>query len=54
MYVETTAKLEARRLRVGLWRDPNPVSPWDYRQAEREQRKSLEPFMGKSTARGAQ
>jgi len=48
------AELETRRLRVGLWRDPNPVPPWDYRQAEREHRKSLEPFMGKSTVRGAQ
>ena len=43
------AELEARRHKVGLWRDPNPMPPWDYRQAERDQRKSMEPFVGKST-----
>ena len=48
------AELDARRLRVGLWRDPNPVPPWDYRQAERDRRKSMEPFVGKSTVRGNQ
>ena len=48
------AELEARRQKIGLWRDPNPIPPWDYRQAERERRKSLEPFVGKSTVRGAQ
>jgi hypothetical protein len=30
------------------------VPPWDYRQAEREQRKSLDPFVGKYTVCGAQ
>jgi endonuclease YncB( thermonuclease family) len=24
---------EARRNRIGLWRDPNPVPPWDQRAA---------------------
>jgi endonuclease YncB( thermonuclease family) len=48
------AEREARSLKIGLWRDSNPIPPWDYRQAEREQRKSLEPFVGKSTVRGAQ
>lgn len=30
---ETLAKLEkeARRNRTGLWSDPNPIPPWDYR-----------------------
>ena len=47
-------ELEVRRHKVGLWRDPNPIPPWDYRWAERDQRKSMEPFVGKSTVRGAQ
>ncbi len=45
------AELEARRHKVGLWRDPNPIPLWDYRLAVREQRKSMEPFVGKSTVR---
>jgi len=45
------AEREARRKKLGLWSDPNPVPPWDYRKAERERRNSLEPFMGKSTVR---
>jgi endonuclease YncB( thermonuclease family) len=43
------AELEARRHKVGLWRDPSPIPPWDYRQAERDRRKSMKPFVGKST-----
>jgi len=43
------AERDARMHKVGLWRDPNPTPPWEYRQAERERRKSMEPFMGKST-----
>lgn len=28
-------ELEARRAKRGLWADPNPVPPWDFRQLER-------------------
>lgn len=43
------AEREAGRQKIGLWHDPHPVPPWDYRQAERELRISMEPFVGKST-----
>ncbi len=26
---------QARRQRLGLWRDPHPVSPWEFRKHER-------------------
>ena len=45
------AEREARRQKIGLWREPNPVPTWDYRQAERNQRKSMEPFVGKPRVR---
>ena len=48
------AELEARRQKLGLWHDPNPMPPWDYRQAERERRRGMEPFVGKFTVRGTQ
>jgi endonuclease YncB( thermonuclease family) len=48
------AEREARMRKIGLWHDLNPIPPWDYRQAERDQRKSMEPFVGKSTARSIQ
>ena len=48
------AELEARRHKLGLWQDPNPVPPWAYRQAKREHLQDLEPFVGKSTVRGVQ
>ena len=31
------AETEARGNRVGLWRDPNPVSPWDWRKAKKHE-----------------
>ena len=48
------AELEARRHKLGLWPDPSPVPPWEYRQAKREHMNELESFVGKSTVRGAQ
>ena len=30
----------ARRNRVGLWRDPQPVSPWDWRKAHPNRKES--------------
>jgi endonuclease YncB( thermonuclease family) len=29
------AEMEARRYERGLWGDPDPVPPWDYRKAKR-------------------
>jgi len=29
------AEKEARGSRVGLWQDPNPVAPWDWRKAKK-------------------
>jgi len=48
------AELEARRHKLGLWHDPNPVPPWEYRQAKRKHMNDLESFAGKSTVRGSQ
>jgi endonuclease YncB( thermonuclease family) len=48
------AELEARRHKLGLWHDPSPVPPWEYRQAKREHMNDLESFVGKSTVRGSQ
>ena len=42
------AELEARRHKLGLWHDPNPIPPWEYRQAKRKHMNDLEPFVGKS------
>jgi endonuclease YncB( thermonuclease family) len=42
------AEREARRLKLGLWHEPNPMPPWEYRQAKRKREKDLEPFMGNS------
>ena len=30
------AEIEARAARLGLWHDPEPVPPWDYRKAGRK------------------
>jgi endonuclease YncB( thermonuclease family) len=48
------AELEARRHKLGLWHDPNPMPPWEYRQAKREQMNDLKSLVGKSTVRGSQ
>jgi endonuclease YncB( thermonuclease family) len=48
------AEREARRQKLGLWRDPNPIPPWEYRQAKREHMNDLKSFVGKSTVRGSQ
>ncbi len=42
------AELEARRRKIGLWHDPNPMPPWDYRQVKRERMKDVESFVGKT------
>jgi endonuclease YncB( thermonuclease family) len=48
------AERDARRLKLGLWRDPDPMPPWEYRQVSRERMKDLEPFAGKSTVKAVQ
>ena len=45
------AELDARRHERGLWGDPAPMAPWDYRQAKREQKKALEPFTIRTESR---
>jgi endonuclease YncB( thermonuclease family) len=30
------AEQAARKARLGLWQDPNPIAPWDWRKGERE------------------
>lgn len=45
------AELDARRDKRGLWADHDPVPPWEYRQAKRQQRKDMESYTDKSEAR---
>ena len=45
------AEMDARRHERGLWGDPSPVPPWDYRKAQREQKKAMEPFTVRSQAK---
>ena len=42
---------EARMEKRGLWYEANPVPPWDYRKAERKQKKAMEPFEIRSETR---
>jgi micrococcal nuclease len=37
----SAAEAEARGANRGLWADPHPVAPWDYRRQKRETRKAL-------------
>jgi endonuclease YncB( thermonuclease family) len=45
------AEMDARRHERGLWGDPDPVPPWDYRKAERERKKAVEAITVRSQAR---
>src|SRR5580692_7249710 len=37
----TAAEADAREHRRGLWADPNPVPPWEWRRAKRQQSKAV-------------
>jgi endonuclease YncB( thermonuclease family) len=34
------AETAARKAKRGLWTDPNPIPPWEWRQSEREKRQT--------------
>jgi endonuclease YncB( thermonuclease family) len=34
--VYAQAQQQAQTVRLGLWRDPEPQAPWDYRQQKRQ------------------
>ena len=48
-----SAETRAAADRVGLWQDANPMPPWEYRQAKRQQMKDMEPFMNKPEFRSS-
>ena len=43
----TTLENEAREAKRGLWVDPNPVPPWDWRRGIKQPAKAVEPQTGK-------
>jgi len=45
------AEMDARKYKRGLWGDPNPMPPWDYRKAKRNQMKAIKPFTVRSETR---
>ena len=35
-YIYSKTEIEAKEAKRGLWADPNPVPPWEYRKAKRQ------------------
>ena len=33
------AEVSARAAKEGLWKDPNPMAPWDWRKTEKERKR---------------
>ena len=46
------AEMDARRNKRGLWGDPEPMPPWDYRKAKRDRKKAMEAFTIRSETLG--